>query len=60
MTEFFKLNLYEFVSLFNLSELQRCTTSEGDFRLGQPDAGFVVKDLLGLALDKLNVIHGGR
>ena len=59
VTEFFKLSLYEFVSLFSVSELQWCATTEGVFRLGQPTVGFcfVAKYKLGLMLDQLNVIH---
>lgn len=59
VTEFFKLSLYEFVARFSESDLQWCATTEGDFWLGQPDVGFffVAKDLFGLALDQLNVIH---
>ena len=56
-----KFRFYEFISRFSVGEFQWCATSESGFRLGQPDVGFgfVAKDLLGLALDKLNVIHGG-
>ena len=59
VAEFFKLSLYELVSLFSVSELQWCAATEGDFRLGQPDVGFlfVAKDLLGLASDCSGLIR---
>ncbi len=59
VTEFFKLSLYEFVSLFSVNELQWCASTEGVFRLAQPSVGlgFVAKDLLGLVLNQLNEIH---
>lgn len=59
VAELFEFCLHEFVSLFSMSELQWCTSTEGVFRLGQPTVGFcfVAKYKLGLALDQLSVLH---
>lgn len=59
VTESFEFSLYQFVSRFSVSELQWRATSKSGFRLGQPYVGFrfVAKDLLGLALNQLNIIH---
>jgi len=59
VTEFFKLSLHQFISYFSVSELQWYGTTESDFRLTQPHICFcfVAKDLLGSALDQLNIIH---
>lgn len=54
-----KFRFYEFVSRFSVSELQWCGSAEGVFRLGQPCVGFhfVAKDVFGLKLKQLNIIH---
>lgn len=59
VTEPFEFSLHEFVSRFSVSELQWCAATEGVFWLGQPrvDFCFAAKNLFGLALDQLNVIH---
>jgi hypothetical protein len=59
VTEIFKLSFYEFVSLFSVSELQWCASTEGIFRLVQPSVGlgFVAKDLLGVTLNQLDKTH---
>lgn len=49
VAESLKFRFYEFISRFSASQLQWCSTTEVDFRLGQPGVGFffVAKDLLG-------------